>query len=127
MSNRTFIRKKIKGLVFTCPKGAYRSVEAWLEAKAPDGATIYDTSTQLRAYGIPIVDAMLVDGVYYKTTKEVPLKSKITLPAIPSRAKLMDIGSVEPQSFPGLIYFDKSKHVRTQIGTAAPSKISKSK
>lgn len=125
MSNKTFIRRNVKGLVFSCPKGAYRSVEAWLADKAPSDSVIHDTSTQLRAYGIPIADARMTDGVYYRASLPVPLKSKITLPAVHSKAALFDAGAVEPQAFPGLVYFDKAKNVKISIGTAAPSKISK--
>lgn len=126
MSQKTFIRQNVGGCVFSCPQGAYRSVEAWLEAKAPGNCLVHDTSTQLLALGIPIVDAKKLDGVYHHARLKVPSKSKITLPYVLSKSKVLDLTDHKVDTFPGLIFFDKTKNRRTMIGTAAPSKVSKS-
>lgn len=125
MSNKTFTRKNVTGYVMSCPKGAYRSVEAWLEAKAPGNSMVHDTSTQLTALGIPIVDARRVDGVYYNTRVKAPDEVKITLPSAPSKSKVLDLKEHTPHHFPGMIFFNKDTHRPTNIGTSAPSKISK--
>lgn len=125
MSQKTFSRENVQGYVFSCPEGAYRSVEAWLDAKAPSNSIIHDTSTQLQALGIPIADAKKLDGIYYRAKVKTPKTVKITLPYVLSHAKLLDISTLKNDSFPGMIFFDKSKNRRTMIGTSAPSKISK--
>lgn len=126
MSNRVLTRKNVKGMIFSCPKHAYRTVEAWLHAKAPSDSVIYDTPTQLLAHGIPISDGHKVDGVYYRRQRQVPEVVKVVLPATSSMAKILDLNSIKPEEFPSLVYFDKSKNVRsTTFGTASPSKISK--
>jgi len=123
---KTLVRRNVCGLVFSCPAGAFRSVEAWLHAKAPSDSTVYDAPTQLLAYGLTIADAHKVDGVYYRSVVSVPSVTKIKLPSVIAKATLLDFAETKPKVFPHMVYFDVLNHRPKKIGTAGPSKISKS-
>lgn len=121
---KTFTRKNVGGLIFSS-KDAFRSVEAWFEAKAPSGSLIYDTPGNLIRAGLTIVDAQKVDGVYYRFRNKVPKVSKITRPQ--NVNKIVDLQDTPAQVFPGLIFFDinNKKHKPRNIGTTGPSKITR--
>jgi len=124
---KTIKRTKVLGYIFKPPEGAYITVDAWLREKAPSNSKVYDTPTSLKAVGIPIVDAVKIDGVYNKAS--IKPKTEEVLVMIPhSGYKLCDLAKLKKAFFPGFIFYDKDKlkHKARNIGTSQPSKISKS-
>ncbi len=116
---KPFLRHNVGGMIFTKPtKGNFFSVESWLEAKAPSNCLIYDDPYNLQILGITIVDAIKVDGVYYRGKAEVPKETKISLLRF-TEHKIVAASEMDLDDFPGLIFYDKDakKHAAKNIGT----------
>jgi hypothetical protein len=117
---KSFSRRNVGGTIFSKPAGAFESVEAWLEAKAPSNSIVFDNSMNLITVGLPIIDAQLVDGAYFKAAKSVPATSTIVLDHF-TRKGIISKAELEPVHYPSLIVFDltKAKHQPKTIGTAS--------
>lgn len=72
----------VAGLVFY-PRNLtahhYIGVAAWVAAGHPDNAYVFDQLSTLHACSIPVCDAIVVNGVYVRTTVRKPKPAKITL------------------------------------------------
>lgn len=99
-----YLRKNIGGLIFTdptkIPKGykGFFSVEAWVDAKAPDNSLIYDDPTSLTVVGIPIVDGHCVAGMWHYHRRGdivVPAQSKIRFKHFTYFSKIVKTTDIE--------------------------------
>ena len=121
-TEQSFSRSNVAGVIFST-KGAYKTLEAWIHEGAPDHSLVFDTPANLLRAGLPIVDARLVDGAYYKAKFKVPAHSDITVPY--TLLKVLDLSTIEEKVFPGLIFFDvdNKRHKPRKIGTSGTSKV----
>jgi len=122
--NKTFTRKNVGGVIFSCPEGAYRTIEAWFEAKCPSNALVYDLPYNLIRIGLKVVDGAMIDGIYYPKKLKVPEETTVIKPkTLNGREAVLEKSGF----FPAYIYFDEAKRKVTRIGTTGPSKVSSMK
>lgn len=83
-----FVKRAVAGLAFWNPKiKAFVGVKAWVEAKAPDNAYIYDTVDNLVTCGVPICDARVINGLVVRIPPRKPKPSKVNIAyATPAKA-----------------------------------------
>ena len=68
------IQRTVSGRAFypqVLPDNFYFSVKAWVEAKCPNNAVVYDSLFHLLVCNIPVVDARQVNGVYVRVKPRV--------------------------------------------------------
>lgn len=73
------LTRTIKGVIFfptEIPKKFYPGIQAWVEDKCPDHATVYDHADHLISCGIDIVDAVVYRGTYIRVRDNLKVKEK---------------------------------------------------
>lgn len=82
-----YVTKEIAGLAFWTPGlKPFKGVQAWVDAKCPNGVYIYDTLDNLATCGIPVHDAMWVNGLASRIKVRKPAKVQVNIAyAIPSK------------------------------------------
>lgn len=75
-----FVKRSVGGLVFWNPKiKAFLGVQAWVEAKTPDEAYIYDTMDNLTTCSIPLSDVRVVNGLAVRMPPKKPKPTKVNI------------------------------------------------
>jgi hypothetical protein len=82
-----YVKRTVAGLAFWHEKlDVHKGVQAWVDAKCPDNAYVYDTLDNLSTCGIPLCDAKVVNGLAVKTSVKKPQPAQVNIAyAIPSK------------------------------------------
>jgi hypothetical protein len=120
--------KNVAGLIFwsSVVKDTFIGIAAWQEKGCPADCTVFDSPTQLVGHGLTVCDGKKVGIMYVKGKRKPPEVSHFDPPKAKPLVVLKLAELKKPSFHANFIYFDESKHKKTQIGTAGPSKISKS-
>lgn len=83
-----FVKRSVAGLAFWNPKlKAFVGVKAWVDAKTPDNAYIYDTVDNLVTCGVPLCDVRTINGLVVRIPPRKPRPSKVNIAyATPAKA-----------------------------------------
>lgn len=83
-----FVKRSVAGLAFWSPKlKPFLGVQAWVDAKCPDEAYIYDTVDNLVTCGVPLRDARTINGLVVRIPARKPVPTKVNIAyATPAKA-----------------------------------------
>lgn len=83
-----FVKRSVAGLAFWSPKlKPFLGVQAWVDAKCPDEAYIYDTVDNLVTCSVPLRDARTINGLVVRIPARKPVPAKVNIAyATPAKA-----------------------------------------
>ncbi|QRE00061.1 hypothetical protein [Burkholderia phage BCSR5] len=64
-------------MVFKTKHPHYPSIDAWVQAGSPTNSYVHDSVDALTTAGIPIVDCVVLRGMYIKTKRGKPEACKV--------------------------------------------------